>query len=314
MDFSALVGHEDMLTPGTPEIARLRAEPERFLRQIDARENLRTAYVLPLAAGMWNALYRLEPAGLVAKLSVGDNAFEVNFLREAAALGLPVPQVYGAGTLDDDNLPNVTYFLMRYVPNSLNAWSFVHTGMTTAETAQLGRNLGKALATLHGVHKGYVTRLGTRVETWQQCITDGFSPNWNNIAPNALFDAELLPKLERALAKTNYLAFRDGSFVHGDLVLSNVLVDAESHRLSAIIDPAGYAGMPMFDLAYAAMAWDHGAEFSEAMVESYQKYSDKFDPALFHVSTLVVAYRHSRFHTDVVRKDIVEKILPKLKL
>jgi aminoglycoside phosphotransferase (APT) family kinase protein len=314
MDFSALIGHQDMLTPGTMEIGRLRAEPERFLRMLDAQEDLRTQRVIPLAAGMWNALYRLEPSGMVAKLSVGNNNFEVNFLREARALGLPVPRVYGAGALDDDRLPNVTYFLMLYVPNSVNAWSFVHEGMTEAETAQLGRDLGKTLATLHSVHKGYVTRLGTRVEAWQQCITDGFSPDWDNIEPNALFDAELLSKLEQALEQTNYLAFKDGSFVHGDLVLSNVLVDVESHQLSAIIDPAGYAGMPMFDLAYAAMPWDHGYSFSEAMVESYQQHSDKFDPVLFYTSTLVVTYRHERFHTDAVRKDIFKKILPKLGL
>ncbi len=314
MDFSALVGHQDMLSPGTPEIGQLRANAARFLRQLDELETLHTQKVIPLPAGMWNALFLLEPAGMVAKLSVGDNSFEVNFLREAGALGLPVPQVYGAGKLDNLELANVTYFLMGYVPNSVNAWGFVHDTMSSAETAHLGRDLGQALATLHTVHRGYVTRLGTRVETWQQCITDGFSPDWDRLAPNALFDAELLPLLERALEQSNYLPFRDGSFVHGDLVLSNVLVDAESHRLSAIIDPAGYAGMPMFDLAYAAMPWDHGNAFSEALVESYQQHSDKFDPALFYTSTLVVAYRHERFHTPVVRQDIFEKILPKLGL
>jgi aminoglycoside phosphotransferase (APT) family kinase protein len=314
VDFSALAGHRDMLSPGTPELARLRAEPKRFLRQIDAREGLQTQKVIPLAAGMWNALFRLEPAGLVAKLSVGNNDFEVNFLREAGVLGLPVPQLFGAGKLDDESLPNVSYFLMSYIPNSVNAWGFVHSGMSATETQQLGRDLGRALATLHKVPLGYVTRFGTRVETWQQCITDGFSPAWCHIAPNALFDTELLPILERVLEQTNYLAFRDGSFVHGDLVLSNVLVDAVSRRLSAIIDPAGYAGMPMFDLAYAAMPWDHGYGFSEAMVESYQQHSDKFDPALFYTSTLVVAYRHERFHTPVVRADIFDKILPKLGL
>jgi aminoglycoside phosphotransferase (APT) family kinase protein len=204
----------------------------------------------------------------------------------------------------------VSYFLMSYIPNSANAWSFVHERMTTAETEQLGRDLGQALATLHTVHLGYVTRLGTRVERWQQCITDGFSPNWDEIAPNAMFDAELLSIFGRILDQTQYMAFRDGSFVHGDLVLSNVLVDADSHRLSAIIDPAGYAGMPMFDLAYAAMPWDHGDAFSDAMVKNYQQHSDKFDPALFYTSTLVVAYRHERFHTPAVRADIFEKILP----
>src|SRR5262245_23516143 len=126
MDFSALQGHKDMLSPGTPDVARLRTDAVQLLTQLDHRENLHTQKVYPLPAGMWNALYRLEPSGLVAKLSAGDNAFEVNFLREAAKLNIPVPQVFGAGQLEHPAVPLVTYFLMSYIPDSVNAWPLVH--------------------------------------------------------------------------------------------------------------------------------------------------------------------------------------------
>src|SRR5437868_1826287 len=109
MDFSALDRHQDMLSPGTPDIARLRADAIPLLTQLDERENLHTQKVVPLPAGMWNALYRLEPAGVVAKLSANDNDFEVNFLQQAAILGLPVPQVFGSGNLEHPTL-NATYF------------------------------------------------------------------------------------------------------------------------------------------------------------------------------------------------------------
>lgn len=89
-------------------------------------------------------------------------------------------------------------------------------------------------------------------------------------------------------------------------------MDAGTHGLTAIIDPGGYAGMPMFDLAYAAMPWDHGFEFYNAMLDSYQANSGKFDPALFYTSILVVAYRHARFHTPAVRESIFQTILPNL--
>ena len=102
--------------------------------------------------------------------------------------------------------------------------------------------------------------------------------------------------------RTGYLSFKDGTLTHSDLNLSNVLVDTDSHRLRAIIDPAGYAGMPMFDLGYAAMPWDHGFEFFQAMLDSDQQNSTKFDAALFYTSILVVAYRHDRFHTPAVRE------------
>lgn len=314
IDFSALEGHQDMLSPGTPEIARLRADAVQLLTQLDERENLKTQKVIPLPAGMWNALYRLEPAGVLAKLSANDNDFEVNFLRQAGALKLPVPQVFGHGRLEHPTLSDVTYFLMTYIPNCANAWSLAHTqkGMTLDALQPLGHDLGEALAKLHTVHLGYVTRFGTKVERWQHALTDGFSPDWDNIAPNALFDTQLVPLLKRILDKTEYFAFKDGTLTHSDLVLTNVLVDTDSHELRAIIDPAGYAGMPMFDLGYAAMPWDHGFEFFHAMLESYKQNSNQFDAALFYTSILVVAYRHNRFHTPAVRESLFKDILPNL--
>jgi aminoglycoside phosphotransferase (APT) family kinase protein len=314
MDFSALHGHQDMLSPGTPAVARLRADAEQLLIQIDERENLHTETVFPLPAGMWNALHRLEPAGLVAKLSANNNDFEVNFLRQAAALNLPVPQVRAAGTVDHPALPDATYFLMSYISDSTNAWPLVHAenGMTPDAVKKLGYDLGQSLAKLHQVHLGYITRFSTKVPKWQHSLTDGFSPDWDNPAPNALFDEALLPIFRRILDQTAYFEFTDGSLSHCDLNLSNVLVNTQSHQLTAILDPGGYAGMPMFDLAYAAIPWDHGFAFFDAVIDSYRQHSDQFDPIQFYTSILVVAYRHERFHTPSVSDDIYQKILPQL--
>jgi Ser/Thr protein kinase RdoA (MazF antagonist) len=179
---------------------------------------------------------------------------------------------------------------------------------------QLGHDLGAAMATLHSLHLGYITCFGAKVDSWKTTLTDGFSPDWDNIAPNALFDGELLSIFQRILRETDYFAFTDGSLIHCDLNLSNVLVDADSHQLRAIIDPGGYGGMPMFDLAYAAMSWDYGFAFHEAMLDSYRQHGGKFDPAQFYASTLIVAYRFSRFHTPAVRESIYETILPHLGL
>jgi len=316
MDFSALEGHEDMLSAGSPDVARLRADAIPLLRQLDEREQLQTQKVIPQRAGMWNALFRLEPAGVVAKLSSSNNDFEVNFLRQAAALNLPVPKVFGSGKLEHPTLPNATYFLMSYVPNALNAWHLVHspTSIETDALRKLGHELGQALAKLHQVQLGYITRFGTKVDSWKATLTDGFSPDWDNIAPNALVDNELLSSFKRILNQSKYFDFQDGTLIHCDLNLSNVLVDADSHELLAIIDPAGYAGMPMFDLAYAAMPWDYGWEFYHAMLAAYKQHSNQFDPILFYTSILVVAYRHDRFHTPTVRQSIIQDILPKFDL
>lgn len=312
MDFSALDGHQDMLTPGTVEIARLRADAIPLLTQIDARENLQTQKVIPIPAGMWNALYRLEPSGIVVKTSAMNNEFEVNFLRQAGALDLPAPRVLGSGTLDHPTLIDATYFLMTYIPNSTNAWSYAEQVMTPDEVTTLAGDLGRALAKLHTVHLGYVTRWTTPVARWQDTLTDFFSPDWDNLKPNALFDAELLPIFQRLLKETGYLNFSDGTLIHCDLNLSNVLVNVETRRLSAIIDPGGYAGMPMFDLAYASMPWDYGFDFHHAILDAYRQASGHFDAVQFHLSTMVVAYRHDRFHTPAVQDYIFCDLLPQL--
>lgn len=312
MDFSALDGHQDMLTPGTPDIALLRADAVPLLTQIDAREHLQTQKVIPLPAGMWNALYRLEPSGVVVKTSAMNNEFEVNFLRQAGSLDLPAPCVLGAGKLEHPMLSDATYFLMTYIPNSTNAWSYAETTMTPNEVGALAGDLGRVLAKLHTVHLGYVTRWTTPVSRWQDTLSDFFTPDWDNLKTNALFDDELLPIFQRILDRTGYLNFSDGTLIHCDLNLSNVLVDVDTHRLSAIIDPGGYAGMPMFDLAYAAMPWDYGFDFHHAMLDGYRQASGNFDPVRFHISTMVVAYRHNRFHTPAVRDYIFRELLPQL--
>jgi Ser/Thr protein kinase RdoA (MazF antagonist) len=203
---------------------------------------------------------------------------------------------------------------MSFIPTSINAWGLVHGqhAMSLPNVQQLGHDLGQALAKLHQVHLGYITRFSTKVDTWQTTLTDGFSPNWDDPAPNALFDDTLLPILKRVLRETGYFSFTDGTLIHCDLNLSNVLVDAETHRLTAILDPGGYAGMPMFDLAYAAMPWDHGFEFYDAMLAAYRQHGGVFDATLFYASILVVAYRHERFHTEAVRESIYRDILPHL--
>lgn len=313
MDFSALDGHQDMLPPGVPEVALLRRDARQLLTQLDALEHLNTRTVIPLPSGMWNALYLLEPVGLVAKLSFMDNAFEVDFLRDAAALHVPVPRVYAAGRLDHADIPGACYFLMSYEANTANAWQHLHqhNQMSPDDLRQLGTDLGNVLARLHARRLGYLTHFNTRIDRWQQALTDGFSPDWDNPAPNALYDHDLLAVLRRVLRESGYFEFSDGAFCHGDLVLTNVLVDKQTHRLRALIDPGNYAGMPMFDLAYAAMPWDHGFAFHDALLESYRSHA-AFDPVQYGISQMVVAYRHQRFHTPQVREFIRDSILPAL--
>src|SRR5438128_7597053 len=118
---------------------------------------------------------------------------------------------------------------MSYIPNSANAWGLVHNEqgvqMSREAIKQLGADMGHILSQLHQVHLGYITRFSGRVDTWKETLTDFFSPDWDNIAPNALFDDKLMPIFKRLLDQTDYFAFRDGTLIHCDLVLSNVLVD-----------------------------------------------------------------------------------------
>lgn len=315
LDFSALQNHTDLLPPGTPEIARLRQDAKNLLLQLDQKENLRTEKVLPLKSGMWNALFHLEPSGLVAKLSAYPNRFETDFLRAAKMQQVKVPAVISEGTLEHPALPGASYFLMAYIPNCINPYYLLNSGkLPDGIRLEWAADLGQELAKLHQAHLGYISHFGQPVKTWKEAIThELFSPNWDEIAPNSLFEGQLLKDFEGILNQSGYLDFNDGSLCHTDLTMSNVLVDEGSLQIQAIIDPGGFAGMPMFDLAYTAMPWELGFDFMDRLVESYRQHGGRFDPLYFYISLLVVAYQHKRFHTPTVKASILKDVLPKIK-
>lgn len=93
MDFSALVGHQDMLSPGSPEVALLRADAVQLLTQLDEREGLHTQKVVPLPAGMWNAFYRLSPCPVSypggARVHLSNHTPQPRLL---AQIKLPLPK------------------------------------------------------------------------------------------------------------------------------------------------------------------------------------------------------------------------------
>jgi fructosamine-3-kinase len=112
---------------------------------------------------------------------------------------------------------------------------------------------------------------------------------------------------------SDYLDFSDGHLIHTDLNLNNVLVNSQTHELVGIIDPAGYTGMPMFDLAYAAMPFEYGFDYLDALVNSYRQHGGNFEPNFFYISVMVVAYQHVRFHNAIVAESIQRDVLPKLR-
>jgi aminoglycoside phosphotransferase (APT) family kinase protein len=315
IDFSDLAVPRPDQYAGTQAIEDMRGAAPEALSTIDAREGLGTTRVESLNMGMWNGVYRLLPANIVAKLSVGPNDFEVNFLRTARALDVPVPAVLATGTLALPKVDHVTYFLMPHLDHTVNPAQVLAEGrLPDAARLALAHDLGTDLARLHRKPLGYVTFLGTRVADWQAALTHPiFRPDWTNPRPNALFDADLLAIFQNYLERAGYWQFQQGTLVHGDLNLNNTLVDATTLRLRAVIDPAGFAGMPMFDLAYACMPLEYGFDYLDTMVAAYQAAGGTFEPRFFWLSILVVLYQHRRFHTPEIRQVIESRILPALR-
>jgi aminoglycoside phosphotransferase (APT) family kinase protein len=315
IDFSDLDIPRDTQPAGTAAIEAMRAGAPEALTLIDASAQLGTTRVESLNIGMWNGVYRLLPANVVAKLSAGPNDFEVDFLRAAHQLDVPVPLVLARGEVALPTVAHVTYFLMPYLDHTVNPALLLAEGrLPEAARLALARDLGTALARLHRKPLGYVTFLGTRVADWQAALTHPiFSPDWNHPRPNALFDADLLAIFQDYLTRCGYWQFQQGTLVHGDLNLNNTLVNATTHRLRAVIDPAGFAGMPMFDLAYACMPLEYGFDYLDSMLDAYQAAGGTFEPRFFWLSLLVVLYQHRRFHTPAVRAAVETRILPQIR-
>jgi|SRR5581483_2926937 len=294
IDFSLLNTHMDLSDPGSSRVATIRQDAKQLILSVIRRENLQVSKVIPLEAGMWSAVFWLSPLNIVLKFP--NDVYEIDFLQCANTHGIPVPRLISDGYVEEHNPDPIYYVLMDYVPQTCNSEKIFYEGrLSHKQLLTLADDIGHVLYKLHQVKLGFIGNRDVRFSQWGELLRSRFKINPDNLVPTALFERELLTTFKRILQQSSYMRYTDGRLMHGDLHLGNTLVDMESFRLQAIIDPWDYmAGMPMYDLAYASLPWEYGMDYHTRVLTRYRALTDTFYSEYYFISLLIVAYWENR--------------------
>jgi aminoglycoside phosphotransferase (APT) family kinase protein len=199
---------------------------ETWLVDAERPDRTRDAYVLR----------RSVPAGVLAWTRRED---EYRYLTALAGRGLPVPPVYGTGTLGRP------YVLMRRLPGAVSG------RLEPATATALSRELGALLARLHALE---LSALGIEAEGSARQATLREVAAWRRRYEEARPGP--VPLLGGLLAWAERAAPDDGRapvVVWGDPGPHNVLVDAG--RVSGLLDwELAHVGHPLEDLGAAVWA------------------------------------------------------------
>ena len=246
--------------------------------------------VLSPGAGQGNHItWNAEMDGLQLFLRVEDGPeqdeylqMESAILREVAAAGVPVPQVYGCDA-SRKKVPFAWQALERVPHPDLSHWHKLGELKIARVAYEIGRNVAiwqsvrptgfgpcnlKALhevGELRGLHKDYPTYFHLRL---LQHL-------------DYLVDAEFLPRaLRRDIIKTvnahnSLLALKSGCLVHKDLALWNIL-GSPSHIAAFIDFDDAISGDPMDDLSLLACFHDFG--FIQHTLDGYHSVANAFPP------------------------------------
>jgi aminoglycoside phosphotransferase (APT) family kinase protein len=179
-----------------------------------------------------------------------------------------------------------------------------------ADLIAIGHAVGTALANLHTLTFPHLRHFDNTTLDWGTCLA-----LWD-LVETVLFDAPLLARFIHILEQTRYRQQTEGTLTHSDANLHNVLIDTQTNRFQALIDPGPMIiGLPMYDLAYAVQPWRYGDVYQQAVLTAYQQAGGPVDAPLFYTSLLVVAYQQSRYYDPTmarIRPFIQSAILPHL--
>ncbi len=221
------------------------------------RSNL--TYRLDLGAGgdADALVLRRPPLGHVLP-TAHDMSREYRVLSALSGTSIPVPAT--VAFCEDAEITGAPFYLMKYVPGRVLRTREQGTDVSPEQARKLSELVVDTMAAIHGVDveavglgrfgrpDGYMTR---QLARWQR--------QWelSNTRPVAGYD-ELVRRLEADLPASG-----EGTLVHGDLRLDNMLVTlAPSTSVAAVVDwEMSTLGDPLADLGLSLMYWtDPGDE------------------------------------------------------
>ena len=219
-----------------------------------------------ISGGRSNLTYRLDLGGggdagalVLRRPPLGhvlptahDMSREYRVLSALAGTNIPVPTP--VAFCEDTGIVDAPFYLMRYVPGRVLRTREQGADVTPEQARELSELVVDTLAAIHGVNveavglgtfgrpDGYMTR---QLARWQR--------QWelSNTRPVPGYD-ELVKRLEADLP-----AGGEGTLVHGDLRLDNMLVNLSPRAsVAAVVDwEMSTLGDPLADLGLTLMYW-----------------------------------------------------------
>ena len=199
---------------------------------------------------------RRPPLGHVLP-TAHDMSREYRVLSALSGTNIPVP--VPVAFCEDAGIVDAPFYLMRYVPGRVLRTKEQGADVTPEQARELSELVVDTMAAIHGVDveavglsgfgrpDGYMTR---QLARWQR--------QWelSNTRPVAGYD-ELVKRLEADLPASG-----EGTLVHGDLRLDNMLVRLVPTTVAAVVDwEMSTLGDPLADLGLTLMYWtDPGDE------------------------------------------------------
>ena len=198
---------------------------------------------------------RAKP-GPVAKLLPSAHAIEREFTVMKALAGTDVPVAHMHALCEDESVIGRAFYVMDYVPGRV-LWDQSLPGMTPAERAGIYDEMNRVIAALHkvdvaaqglssyGKPGNYIERqIGRWSKQYAASITTPIEEMDRLI--------EWLPQHIPDSARDERLV----SVVHGDYRMDNLMFDAQSPRVLAVLEwELSTLGHPLADFSYHCMSW-----------------------------------------------------------
>ncbi len=249
------------------EIQELRANAHHHLNyliengdlgNITSVADLEPGQVTALEGGISSACYfvRSDENPVVVKFRRFGGDAEIIVLRKWHDNGIAVPTIISSGILPNEQTPTdppTTYLVMEGVTDSENGPA--KSGHAFLEQHQdkisaLGELMGKELAKIHQLTTnkpfGFIDKEDPQGYTWPEYLQSILS-QYEQYLKSFDISAEEIEILKRNLFIPEYP--KEGSYLHGDYGLHNVLVESADPLKIKIFDPNPLIGDPYFDLA-----------------------------------------------------------------
>ncbi len=205
-------------------------------------------YKLEAASGSY--VLRKKPSGTLLKSAHAIDR-EYRVMKALADTDVPVPKMLAI--CEDESVIGTSFFLMDFLQGRI-FWDPALPDLTNADRAAIYDQMNRKLAALHsvGINKAGLADFGRPGDYFGRQLAR-WSDQYRASETGTIADMDALILWLNANLPTD-----DGrvSLVHGDYRIDNMMFDAKTPRMIALLDwELSTLGHPFADLAYQCMQW-----------------------------------------------------------